>query len=287
MRTPPLAALVFGAGLALLLLLTNVVTAEERPAVSEPARAAIEAINAYRKAAGVPAAELSPSLMSAAAGHVAYYDANKGAGMAGMGLHNQTPGALGFTGATMRDRAQKAGYTGGAVTENAGFGKLEAAIEWAMHTVNHRLPLIHPGAVDMGLAQSESSGFNIVAVGVRRGAVDAKLPSVYPPDGAAGVPTTWDGGESPNPAPGIPRPLGYPLTVAFVSGQKVEWQEVTLRPKGGAPLEISTPRTDWMGAAAIVPHRALAPSTEYIARVVAAVNGSIAVREWSFQTRSR
>ena len=93
-------------------------------------------------------------------------------------------GAPGFTGATMEDRARAAGYSGTAVTENAGFGGLDFAIEWAMNTVNHRLPLIHPSALDMGFAESSETGFNIIDVGLTLEAVTIPLPSVYPADGA-------------------------------------------------------------------------------------------------------
>ena len=57
----------------------------------------------------------------------------------------------------MDDRAKAAGYDSGTVTENAGFGRLDAAVEWYIGTVNHRLPLLHPGALDVGIAQSAAT----------------------------------------------------------------------------------------------------------------------------------
>ena len=253
------------------------------PAVSS---SALETINAYRARAGVAPAAVHPALMQSAAQHVAYYDLNRGdSSLAGMGLHDQRPDAPGFTGASMGDRARAAGYASSAVTENAGFGGLIPAIEWHMNTVNHRLPLIHPSALDMGMAGSEESGFNIIQVGLRRAPAGVTLPSVYPPDGAVGVPTSWNGAEAPDPAPGIPRPVGYPITAAFDVSQRVEWGTVELRDSAGEPLDVSTPRKAWMRALAIIPHRPLEPGRTYTASIEAVADGRTVSRTWSFTTR--
>ena len=249
--------------------------------------AALERINQYRASAGVPPMAVHPALMEAAAGHVRYYEANQGAeSLAGMGLHEQDPEAPGFTGVEMDDRARAAGYDGGTITENAGFGRLDAAVEWYMDTVNHRLPLIHPSALDVGMAQSAGNGFAIIDVGLRRDVLDVELPAVYPPNGASDVPTLWDGVETPDPAPGVPRPLGYPITAAFARYQQVAWVATELRDAAGTPLEVSSPRTDWMRAVAIVPHQPLSPGQTYTVRIEATVDGATVTREWSFTTRS-
>jgi hypothetical protein len=249
--------------------------------------AALDRINRYRDAAGVGPMAAHPALMQTAAGHVAYYDANRGdPALAGLGLHRQVPEAPGFTGVTIRDRARAAGYAGSRVTENAGFGPLAAAVDWYMGTVNHRLPLVHPSALDIGLAYSAAAGFGIIDVGLRGDRPEVSLPSVYPADGATDVPTAWDGAETPDPAPDIQRPLGYPVTVAFARPQQVEWTALELRDADGEPLEISTPRTDWMRAIAIIPHRPLASGRTYAARVEAVVDGSPLTKEWAFTTRS-
>lgn len=259
-------------------------TASEEKVSDDPP--ILQLINQYRDAAGVLPARINPSLEKAAQNHVSYYDANRGDPLlAGMGLHQEQAGKPGYTGATMGERARAAGYSGGAVTENAGWGGLKGVIEWCMSTVNHRLPLIHPGAVDMGYAESSVDGFTIISVGVRRDKSELPLPSVYPQPGATNVPTSWDGGETPNPAPGVPRPLGYPITMAFATNQRVEWKGFELRGPDGQPLAISTPITSWMRAAAIIPHRPMERGKSYTAWVEATVDGKAVTREWSFTTR--
>jgi uncharacterized protein YkwD len=100
---------------------------------------ALEVINQYRQAIGVPPMAFHPALAESAAGHIRYYEANLGSpALAGYGLHEQEPEAPGFTGVSMGERARAAGYSNGTVTENAGFGPLDAAIHWYMGTVNHR-----------------------------------------------------------------------------------------------------------------------------------------------------
>jgi len=262
---------------------------DEPPPEAAPAlnySAVLERINQFRASAGVPPMAAHPALMEAAAGHVRYYEANLGAdSLVGMGLHEQDPEAPGFTGVSMGDRARAAGYSGGTVTENAGFGSLEAAVNWYIDTVNHRLPLIHPSALDVGVAQSAATGFGVVDVGLRGDVLDVDLPGVYPPDGATGVPTVWDGAETPDPAPGAPRPLGYPITVAFARYQQVEWVATELRDAAGVPLDVTSPRTDWMRATAIIPLQPLVPGATYTARVEAIVDGTTVTKEWSFTTQ--
>jgi len=246
---------------------------------------ALARINSYRDAAGVSPAGLDPALMRSAGGHVAYYEQNLDAGMAGLGLHQQAPERPGFTGVTMGERASAAGYSGRPVTELAGFGGLVSAVEWAMDTVNHRLPLIHPSALVMGLAESVTSGFNVIAVGLQRGLSYAQLPSFCPADGASNVPLHWDGGETPDPAPDLPRPLGYPITACFGLGQKVEWQALELRGPDDQPVEATVRETPWMSAAALIPHEPLVHSTSYVIRLSARVDGADSSRETVFQTR--
>ena len=108
---------------------------------------------------------------------------------------------------------------------------------------------------------------------------------MYPPEGATGVPSSWDGAEAPDPAPGIPRPLGYPITVAFGVNQRVDWRTIELADETGTPLEIDTSRKEWMRALAIIPLRPLEAGQTYTATVEAVADGRTVSRTWSFTTR--
>ena len=253
-------------------------TPSENPVLSQ--------INTYRLAAGVAPAQLNQALLTAAEGHVAYYDLNEGdPALAGMGLHQQQPGAPGFTGASFDDRARAAGYSGTAVTENAGFGGLEFAIEWAINTVNHRLPLIHPSALDMGFAESSESGFNIVDVGMTLEAVTIPLPSVYPADGATAVPRSW--GRRRNAEPGSrhsPDRSAIRSLLPSPFRSTVEWTSFQLAGPNNQPLAISSPIKSWMNAAAVIPHQPLKPETTYTATVTATVDGDLVTKTWRFTT---
>ncbi len=99
------------------------------------------------------------------------------------------------------------------------------------------------------------------------------------------MPASWGGAETPDPAPGVPRRLGHPITVAGGRSQQVGSNNLELLDDAGALLEVSSPRTDWMHAAAIIPHRPLAPGASYMARIVARVDGQPVTKAWTFTTR--
>ena len=123
----------------------------------------------------------------------------------------------------------------------------------------------------------------MINVGLRRDRLDV---SCHPSTRRTAPPTSreWDGAETPDPAPGVPRPLGYPITVAFARYQRGRVGRRRARDAAGTPLEISTPRTDWMRAAAIIPHRPLTPGEGYTARVEATVDDATVTKYWSFTT---
>ena len=247
----------------------------------------LSSINGLRALVGAPPARANPKLLQSAQNHVAYYDAHRGdPSLSGMGLHSETPGALGFTGVSFGDRAKAAGYTGGVVNENAGFGGLAAALDWYTNTALHRITLIHPSAVDIGYAESGATGFNIIDFGLTRDRVTTPLPVVYPYAAQTNIPLAWDGGESPNPAPGLPRPLGYPINVAFAIYQQVTWNTFELKDTAGAQVDIHVYTKAWDRTAAIIPVKPLAPGTTYTVAVTATVDGKPFKKEWSFTTKT-
>jgi len=116
-------------------------------------------INQYRAAAGVSPARINTSLEKAAQNHVRYYDANRGdPALAGMGLHQENSSKPSFTGTSMGDRARAAGYSDGAVTENAGWGRMKAMVEWCTEH-GEPPPSAHP---------PKWPGYGVCGVGGRR-----------------------------------------------------------------------------------------------------------------------
>ena len=74
--------------------------------------------------------------------------------------------------------------------------------------------------------------------------------------------------------------------MAFARYQQVEWVATELRDAAGTRLDVSSPRTDWMRAVAIIPHRPLSPGATYTARVEAIVDGATVTKAWSFTARA-
>ena len=186
--------------------------------------------NDARAAIGLPLLRKSPELMRAAQAHADYYIRNLGDASAG-GLHREVPGKPGFSGVSIFDRAKAAAYTFNWIDETFGFLPPSGTLEWALQTVFHRYMFVHPSAVDIGYG-SASSGrttATVFNVGLSpRHTAAVPLPSVFPADGARGVPPAWDGAESPDPAPGVPRPLGPPITLQFGLDDRVSWDEGTV-----------------------------------------------------------
>jgi uncharacterized protein YkwD len=118
--------------------------AEDTPTTPEQ-RAALERMNTYRRAAGVAPLALHPALARAAVNHATYYMRNAGdPALTGLGLHEETPGRPGFTGAAIQDRIQGAGYVGTWNEAMALLGDPVAAVDAFMASVNHRLPILDP-----------------------------------------------------------------------------------------------------------------------------------------------
>jgi hypothetical protein len=107
---------------------------------------------------------MHPSLMEAAQSHADYYALNNGQMP---GLHNQTPGAPGYSGATMSERAENFGYDG-SINENVGLsGSILSTVDWSIATINHRLTLIDPRYTDIGFGtvNTENGGMETIKLG--------------------------------------------------------------------------------------------------------------------------
>src|SRR5438093_689902 len=196
---------------------------------------ALERINCYRALAGVASLTLDDALNRAAAAHVGYYVQNFGdPSLAGMGLHEETSGRPGFTGADSDARAKAAGSNDWYVDENVGLaGASEATVDWFVNSVNHRENLLHPAAVHLGYASSTNPPIDVFDIGIGNDPPSVPLPTTYPGDHQQGVPTSVDLAETPDPAPGVPRPLGYPVTISFDTRDTVAFSAYQISDQAG------------------------------------------------------
>lgn len=258
-----------------------------RPAAAgTPQEAALEITNQYRALAGAPPLSLDDALSRAAAAHASYYVQNYGdRALAGMGLHNETSGRPGFTGASWSDRARAAGYAW-TVDENMGLvGDPKKMIDWCVSTVNHRLNLLHPSAVHLGYGISTRPPVDVLNIGFRAERPVASLPTAYPGDGQRDVPTASPVAETPDPAPGAPRPLGFPVTVSFHIRDSVQFGGHSLVGSDGQPVQLYVSQKQWLRSLILIPAKPLRSGETYTARVTGTVNGQPFAKTWSFTTR--
>jgi uncharacterized protein YkwD len=251
-----------------------------------PAQRALDRINCYRALAGVGPLTLDDALNRAAAAHVNYYVQNAGdPSLAGMGLHEETPGRPGFTGADSDARARAAGSTDWYVDENVGLGGTpEATVDWFVNSVNHRENLLHPGTIHLGYAGSTSPPIDVFDIGVGPDRPTVPLPATYPGDRQQSVPTSVDLQETPDPAPGAPRPLGYPVTISFATQDTVTFAIYQITDPAGHPLQLYTAQKQWLRTLALIPAQPLQSDQTYTAQVTGTVNGQPFTKTWSFST---
>ncbi|MCL5266268.1 MAG: CAP domain-containing protein [Chloroflexi bacterium] len=252
-----------------------------------PEQVALDAINYYRTIAGAGRLKLSPALGKAAAAHASYYASNYGdKSLAGMGLHYEIPGRPGFTGASWPDRARAAGYANWAVDENIGLlGNPRKTIDYFMDTINHRWNMIHPSAVHLGYGISSKPAIDVFDFGFSGDRPSVTLPTVYPGDGQKAVPVLSAVAETPDPAPGAPRPLGYPVTISFHLQDAVTWGEFSMVDSSGQGVQLYTSQKNWLRSLALIPAKPLRPGTTYSVRVAGTVNGQPFAKRWSFTTK--
>jgi uncharacterized protein YkwD len=256
------------------------------PIAGPPDQRALARVNYYRALERVMPLSIDPAVERGASAHVSYYVLNQGnQTMAGMGLHDEVQGNPGFTGVDSDARAKAAGANDWYVDENVGLaGEPEATVDWFVNTVNHRLNLLHPSAVHLGYAASANPPIDVFDIGFSGDRPAVALPSVYPADGQPGVPTSADLQETPDPAPGAPRPLGYPITISFHVQDEVSFASSQLADPSGQPLQLYTLEKKWLRSLALIPARPLQPGQTYVVQVSGMANGQPFSKSWSFTT---
>lgn len=146
----------------------------------------------------------------------------------------------------------------------------EAAVQGWMGTFYHRLPLLEPGLLRIGLGQAG----NVVVMdsGSLVAVVDEPWRVAWPPEGAKGVPVRFVP-ELPNPVPGEDQSkFGYPITLQVGPRRTQGTVGVTMRLLDGGrevPCWFSSPQQPTFadlappGAFCLIPKSHLRPGTTY------------------------
>ena len=174
---------------------------------------ALERVNWYRQMAGLPLVEEVGPLNMSAQAH-ADYDVNnqKTDG------HEEKPEKPGYVGQWPSDRANYFGYLGGVGEDMHGIGDPISSVDGWMATVYHRNLIMDYGMAEMGYGMAERGRYrsDVLDMGSRffsRHFPPSRKLITYPASNQQDVPHLWSGGEYPDPLPGKPKPVGYPVSL--------------------------------------------------------------------------
>ena len=244
---------------------------EPIPVAPETAGELLDRVNGLRRQLGLNRLTISSALSRSASQHANYWIRHRG------DFHNEIPGREFFSGITIYDRAKAAGYELNWIDEVAGLLDPPRTLEWALASVYHRYMFLHPSAVHLGFGSASDGNviLTIFSVGLQ---VDTSpptpTPTIFPIHRSTGVNPRWDGFESPDPAPGIERPLGSPITAQFRLGDDVAWGTATLIRTSDAAAEPATVQvSEWRRSLSLVPHSPLDRGERYRFEVAWTVNG--------------
>lgn len=236
-------------------------------------------LRTLRTQAGVRPLRPHPSLIAAARGHAAYLALDtKRSG------HSQTPGLPGFTGVGPLDRTAAAGYPGpaGEVVGMGGNGRW--LLDELMATVFHRILLLDPEVFEFGFGGPEHRR-GVINLGYDwKAGADAIARWPYP--GQQSVIPSWNGLENPDPAPDLPRPYGYPVTISYpralIGSESIRVRSASLDGPGG-PVALRTgvwgDRHAWL-----LPHKPLDPNSTYRVAFEVLAGGRVLTEQWGFHT---
>jgi len=255
-------------------------------------------INYRRGQAGMAGLSHNAMVDVAALGHSNYLRLNN------LVSHTQTPGNPGFTGVSLFDRLNAAGYTFSrsaayaygevisATSSSSGFYMAEELIT----AIYHRFVIFEPKFKELGTgAATNASGYAYFTAdftannGYGPGLAGAGLVT-WPYAGQSGVATNFlSDYEAPDPVPGR-NEVGYPISVHANINAVLTVGSFTVQPHGGAALQVQplttatdadTPRS----AAAIIPLAPLLAHTTYDVSFSGTVDGVAVTRTWSFSTK--
>ncbi len=249
------------------------------PSLVNDAAEMLRVHNDLRAAVGAPAVKEDLRVTLAAQRHAEYLALNDSLG------HDETPGAPGFGGASVRDRLAAQGYTDANASEIAtSFSSGTEGVRSLWVLPYHRLGLMHPHAVTAGWGHAEMAG-RAITVGVIVYDFNAPAPDrVRAPAPNQRVAGTYSGNEVPEVLPtGAARPVGYPIMVVFSSARVVDLRSARVTQVNGPDFAYHVvPQLYERDYVAIIPASPLAPGQRYHVRLELSVAGVDMVDEWEF-----
>jgi len=256
---------------------------------SAHASLALDAVNTARAATGLPPVTLDPQLSASAESHSFYWLFNNiSPSVADLGIHQETPGLLGYSGRYPWTRGPVFGYTGAHVGEDiTHHGDPVGAVGDWVSSVFHRFAIMRPDLVTIGYGEGEIGTLQMEDMEFGFGSSFPTTAVVYPGDGQKKVPATFVDNELPDPVPsGQPRITGYPVTATFQPSASAQVTSFSLTGPDGSAVDAYqlTPSGETENSASLLPALPLIPATAYTAHIVATVNGKVYDHTWSFTT---
>jgi hypothetical protein len=248
-----------------------------------PDQHVLKIINAYRKAAGLPAVALDAKLSKGCMQHADDMLQTRGTdAMAGLNAHTER---MNLPGATPEGAA-----CGKAADLFPGVADFTLAVDGWMAGIYHRRPILDPGLVKIGFGYAKLPDGTYMTALMFDQPPQAKTgwPVAYPADKQTGVPLEY-GNEIPNPVP--KGRGGYPITLQFPPFDKITKVTATLTDDKGTAIDIylsdpEHPATSFgqYGVISVIPKARLRPATTYSVAVGATWNGKHQTWKWQLTT---
>ena len=249
-----MALVCFLAVAGLLAGVTTVANAAAPPGLDALRASVLSEINTYRAVGSVAAVVEDPALEAAAQAHAEYLLANAALWSSGLSAHDERTDLPGFYAVTPSDRVWKAGFAHKKVMEEVFRGRTPAVVlssPWSAGEIVagwadaplHRRGVLDQSVLQVGFGYATDGAYHVyVLESAQDHLVAPHLSGVqpYPANGQTDVPVSWDGGESPEPFPGLHYPVGYPITVFPIHGGStfLSASLVLTRSADGAPVEV-------------------------------------------------
>ncbi|QDR83123.1 CAP domain-containing protein [Sporomusa termitida] len=254
--------------------------------------AGLNVLNQYRTALALPPVTEQSLLTRSAQAHADYLARNRLLG------HYEDKSQPGFTGATVKERAELAGYY-----QPVGEGLSTAAVDGGggvdslMDAPYHRLAHINPNFTEVGMGFTLRPDCTVINYGAPQGLTDGRI-VVYPYPGQTDAKIGWKAVETPNPLAAYGQEetyVGYPISLSVHDSATRELQvlSASLATAGGQPVPFflvdASKESAWKQHVFLIPRTVLVPGMAYTARIESLrlmADGSTATlaREWTFAT---